>query len=100
MIIPNKADLIDRNSLLKWIDDNDDKLMKEYYKDHIEIMNRITTLYQVCRRTYDSFECKYLTGVRVIGTYLTEEEAEEIAKELNNELPPTSFYDYAITKLI
>ena len=100
MITPNNADIIDRDSLLKWIDeDKGDMLMKEYYKSHIESMNRITTLYQVCRRTFDQFECKYVDSVKVIGTYLTEEEAEEIAKELNDELPLTSFHNYMVTRI-
>lgn len=100
MFTPKSADIIDRDSLLKWIDeDSGDILMKEYYKNHIESMNRITALYQVCKRTFDSFEGKYVNSVIVIGTYFTEEEAEEIAKELNNELPIIHFCDYIVTRI-
>lgn len=100
MVTLNNADIIDRDSLLKWIDeDNGDMLMKEHYKNHIESMDRIATLYQVCRRTFDSFECKYVDSVMVIGTYLTEEEAEETAKELYEELPLGSFHDYIVTRI-
>ena len=100
MVTLNSADIIDRNSLLKWIDGNlCDELMKKYYKNHIESMNRITALYQVCRRTFDAYECKYVDSISVIGTYLTEEEAEEIAKELNDKLPIMRFCDYIVTRI-
>lgn len=78
-----EADLISRTSLLKWIEeDKGDMLMKEHYAEYIKSMPNVTKLYQVGRVTYTEMWDGCMT---IIGTYASEEVAEEVAYALNLE---------------